>query len=487
MCTGRLAPRLRIPPTLRWSAVGILLIAVTAPLAVIDPILPLFAIGGLIVVGLAAFTPKLFALIATATILFSVPLQSILGPLGRNADELVIVLAFVAFCTRRFALERRLVMFPGFLWFLGFAGFGVLSAVELHVPSAIFVEGLFLAIKGLIFAFALAQLDWTVKDLKLLVRAGIVMIVFLALTALGNLAAPGPWAMAFTRRPPVDYMAGIPALSGPFQHPAAFGRMCAVLAIAVFAYRYAVRRSVGNTILLIVTTFLSVLTFRVKSIVGLIGALGLIGLRFSKPITIFLVLCLGPLVVVFIVPPLLQFVGSDIDTYILSTSARSTLTAGSVDVANGYFPFGAGFGRYGSFTASVEYSPEYISRGFDHIYGLGRGDDGAFLNDTQWPAIIGETGWLGSASFVVGLVFVFLSLFRRTSEDEAPLVRWLRICGAGWLTLILIESIAAPVLSSAPAYPFTFAAAVMVASIRYRSTHPSNEIKLRDARTDVVL
>jgi hypothetical protein len=461
--------RRRIPPTVLWCGVGIGLVAVTAPLGLVNPIFPLFAVVGLIAVGLAAFVPKLFAFGALLTIVFSVPLQAVLGPLGRNADELVIVLAFVAFCTRRLVTDRRLVFLPGSYWFLGFIVLGVLSGLRLHVPNSTVAQGLFLAAKGLIFAFALAQLEWTVKDVRLLVRAGIVMIVFLVFTALGNLAAPVPWAIAFTRRPPVDYVAGIPSLSGPFQHPAAFGRLCAVLAIAVFAYRFAVRSSIGNTILLVATTSMALLTFRVKSLVGLIGSLGLIAARFSRPIAIFLVLCFGPLVIAFIVPPLLIFVGSDIETYIISSSARSTLTSGSVDVAAGYFPFGAGFGRYGSFTASVNYSPEYISRGFDHIYGLGRGEDGPFLNDTQWPAIIGETGWIGTASFVGGIVCVFLSLFRSTSDNEEPLVRWLRICGVGWLVLILIESIAAPVLSSAPSYPFTFAAAGVIASIRYRA------------------
>ena len=243
--------RRQVPPTVVWSAVGVLLVGAIAPLALIDPVIPLFAALGIIVVGLAAFMPKLFAFIALLVIMFSVPLATLLEPVGRNADEIVIVLAAVAFSARRLLSDHRLVVMPGTIWFIVFIAMGLASGFSLSVPGGVAVEGLFLAVKGILFAFALAQLEWRKRDLEIMVTAGIVLIVVLALTAVGNLAAPVPWTMVFTRKPPVDYVGGIPSLSGPFQHPAAFGPICAVLAIAVFAYRFTVRSSIGNTILLL--------------------------------------------------------------------------------------------------------------------------------------------------------------------------------------------------------------------------------------------
>lgn len=474
-------------PNLVWAIVGVGLVAATTPLGLIEPVLPLLALVGAIALGVAAFAPKIFALLAMSTIVFSVPLQSVLGPVGRRADELVILIAFVAFCVRRFTREGRLVMLPGTVAFVAFAAFGILSALRQHVPTGTAVEGLLLSIKGLIFAFALAQLSWTVRDLRILVKAGIALIVVLGVTALANLAAPVPWSLAFTRSPPVDFVAGIPAISGPFQHPAAFGRLCAVLAVSVLAYGLVVRRSVGNAVLLLTTSALALLTFRVKSIVGLIGAMGVILARFSRPVAIFFVICFGPLALAFIVPPLLLFVGSDIDAYILSASARSTLWAGSVDVAGNYFPLGAGFGRYGSFTASVDYSPEYVSRGFENIFGLGPGEDGDFLNDTQWPAFIGEVGWIGTGCLVVGIVVAMRSLIKPTSADEHPLVRWLRVSGLGWMTLILIESIAAPVMVSPPSYAFMFAAVGVICSIRVESRDDTGASAWKNCHNDAAV
>lgn len=470
-------PRPPVFGAIGWTVLGVGLVALLLPLAVIEPTLPVLAGGGLVLLGVAFYRPRAFALIALLTIVLSVPLQSLLGPVGRNADEIVILLSVVAFTVRRFITDRRLVWFPGWPFFLVFVLAGLVSAYVNHAPAGVAIEGLLLAVKGLLFAFALAQVEWRDGDLRTLVKWGIGAIIVLVFCAVGNIAAPVPWTMTFSGRPPVDYYGGIPSLSGPFQHPAAFGRFCAALAIAVFVYRFVVRRSFGNTVLLLLTGVMALLTFRVKSLVGLIVSLGLLGLRFAKPVLIFIVLCLGPVVALFVVPPIIAFVGADVDTYIVSDSARSTLTYGSLDVAANYFPLGAGFGRYGSFTASVNYSPEYAMRGFEHVYGLGREEKGQFLNDTQWPAIWGETGWLGAAAFVIGIVLVFLSLMRPTSAAEAPLVRWLRLSGIGWLVLILVESIAAPVFGSAPAYPFAFAAAGVIASIRYanaRAAEPAD-------------
>ncbi|WP_394554189.1 hypothetical protein ACDF64_06420 [Agromyces sp. MMS24-JH15] len=467
---ARFGDRLRAAgPVIGWASLGSLAVLLTFPLAWIDPALPLLAAGGMVYLFVAIYFPRAFALIALCSIILSVPLAGIVGPVGRNLDELSVLIAFLSFCSRRFVTEHRLVSLPGLPWFLLYLVGGLASSYFRAVPIDVAIEGMLLAIKGLVFAFALAQLEWREKDLRIAVRAGVIAILLLLVTAVCNLIAPVPWTMTFTGRPPVGYYGGIPAVSGPFQHPAAFGRLAAVFAVAVFVYRYTVRSSAWNAVLLVLTAGMAFLTFRVKSLVGLLAALGVLTLRFARPMLLWVAVAFGPLLLILLAPPLLEFIGADVDTYIIEDSARSTITMGSLDVAANYFPFGAGFGRYGSYTASEYYSPEYVVRGFEHIYGLGRGDDGRFLNDTQWPAIVGETGWIGTIGFVIGTAVAGCSLFRAV-PGEAPLVRWLRLCGVGWLVLLITESIAAPVFGSPPAYPFLFAAVGMIASMRASRT-----------------
>ncbi|MFC9918986.1 hypothetical protein [Agromyces binzhouensis] len=459
-------------PTVRqvlWAVGGAGTAALVVSGALIDPLVPVAAVGGLVVLSIAAFQPKVFALIAVIAIIVSTPLQSTLGTVGSYADELVVVIALASFATRRFLTDRRLVLLPGSAWFAAFIAVGLVSSVALRVPIGNTVEALFLITKGLLFALALAQLRWTVADIARMVRAGIVVIVVIGVIGTINFAVPIPWSYLVADRPPLNYVAGLPSLSGPFQHPAAFGRLCAVLAIAVVTYGLVVRRSVGNIVLIAVTAGLSVLSFQVKSLVGLLTTIGVIGLRFSRPIVLFMVLAFGPIVGALVLPTVVELIAGDVELYILQDSARSTLTTGSIVVANQYFPLGAGFSRYGSYTAGQQYSPEYVALGFPNVYGLGPGDDGMFLNDTQWPAIIGESGWLGAACFALGVVSMFIVLCRRISDTEASLERWVRVTGIGWLVLLLVESVAAPVFVSAPSYPFAFAAVGVVASLRDRS------------------
>ncbi|WP_159600363.1 hypothetical protein [Agromyces humi] len=452
--------------TTAWSVAGVGAAVAIAALGWIDPVIPFAAVAGIILLAVAVFLPKLFALLAIVTIVLTSPIQSALGAAGSYADEAVVLLAFASFSVRRFVTDRRLVYLPGLPWFGLFIAMGVLGGMVNRVAFGTMSEAMLLILKGLIFAFALAQLRWTVRDLRLLARIGAVAVIFFALTGVINLVAPGVWSSLISGDEPVTAVMGVPALSGPFQHPAAFSRFCAVLAIALIAYGLIVRASLGNAILLLVTGGLAVLTFQVKTIIGLGATAGLLLLRYGRPVMWIAILCVVPIIGVVIVPPLYELIAGDFEIYVVQDSARSALTLGSLSVAAHYFPLGAGFGRYGSYTAGATYSPEYVELGFTRIYGLGRGDAGMFLNDTQWPAILGESGWLGAAFFAAGIIAILVSLCRPTSPDEPTLVKWLRVTGIGWLLVLLIESVAAPVFVSAPSYPFVFAAAGMIASFR---------------------
>jgi hypothetical protein len=460
------AVRGRAPGELGWLVGGSATAVLVAAVALVgSPLVVPVLVAGVVAVYLAAFKPKVFALAGIVAIVLTSLLQAVLGSIAGYTDEAVVVLALIAFTTRRLLTTGRLVAFPGTGWFLLFVGLGVASASVNAVPVSISAQALLLITKGLLFAFALAQLDWTEKDLGTLVRAGVVTIAVVALSGVVNLLAPGLSAAA-TGAIERAGAGGLPALTGLFDHPAAFGRFCAILAVAALVYGGVVRASWGNAGLIVAAAGLALLSFQVKSLVGMLVALAVVGVRLARPVVVWVLIGLGPVIALLLVPPVSGYVGADVDQYVVQDSARLTLTLGSFDVAADHAPLGAGFGRYGSFPAGEHYSPEYVSRHFESVYGLGRDDAGMFLNDTQWPALIGETGWFGAGAFALGLVSVAIALMRRTGPDERPLVRWIRITGVGWLTLLLVESLAGPVFVSAPSYPFVFAAAGIVASFR---------------------
>ena len=65
-----------------------------------------------------------------------------------------------------------------------------------------------------------------------------------------------------------------------------------------------------------------------------------------------------------------------------------------------HFPFGTGFGSFGSSIAANYYSPIYERLGYQNNYGMSSEYSG-FLTDCFWPTIFAQFGF-------IGLVFLFL-------------------------------------------------------------------------------
>ena len=161
----------------------------------------------------------------------------------------------------------------------------------------------------------------------------------------------------------------------------------------------------------------------------------------------------APVALVVLFQPLVAVVEYTYNDYIVGgdTEARTVLTVDSFEIAAANFPGGAGFGRFGSAVAAATYSPEYIARGYQYIWGLGPGTGkGNFLTDTEWPAILGETGFFGAAAFVLGLVTIWRVGRRVWSGQGSPVVRWTGLLVMGWTLSALITSTANVVFTGPP-------------------------------------
>ena len=86
-------------------------------------------------------------------------------------------------------------------------------------------------------------------------------------------------------------------------------------------------------------------------------------------------------------------------------------------LAKNFFPFGAGFGTFGSAVAADHYSPVYYAFGYNGIWGMAptRSD---YLCDTFWPIVLGETGWIGTIAFGIVVVCFLLISFRAVDKDR---------------------------------------------------------------------
>jgi hypothetical protein len=142
---------------------------------------------------------------------------------------------------------------------------------------------------------------------------------------------------------------------------------------------------------------------------------------------------------------------------------RIALYNGSVEIAQDYFPLGAGLGRWGSWMSREDYSELYYQYNVSGIRGL-RPLRPVNATDTFWPQIIGELGFLGTAAYLVFLGSVGIGLWHAAGRYRRGLLRIFTFASLLILAQALIESVASPMFHSPPrAYLLYLAIGVAIA------------------------
>jgi O-antigen ligase len=93
-----------------------------------------------------------------------------------------------------------------------------------------------------------------------------------------------------------------------------------------------------------------------------------------------------------------------------------------VQLFKDYFPFGTGFGTFGSSSAASYYSQLYYEMGFDAITGM-QPENTKYLNDTFWPMIFGQLGFAGTVPFVLLFLGVLFRIYNRAKDSGNLYVR----------------------------------------------------------------
>jgi hypothetical protein len=430
--------------------------------------IPMAAAGATAVLLTGLLRPKLLVLLTLLTILFVDTLQTATGmDVLSYLDEAAVLGCVILLPFARLMAGQTLRWLPETGWILGFLVAGVISGIVLQVDWAVLGEGAFLAVKGALLAWAVGQLDWTERDFASIVRVVGVVLALTVVSGAVNLVIPELWTAAVQSGGDVEYRYGLPSLVGPFSHPSAFGQIAALGAIAVVAYRATIARSLTSAVLLIGSLFAVVFSLRRRLVVGVLASIGFVRLKVARATTALVALIALPPALIVLWPLLTTATTEIYQDYLTGEpAARTVITVDSFDVAAEYFPLGAGFGRFGSFIAGDEYSPEYVARGYPLIYGLGntpeRGNQ--WLTDTQWPAIIGESGFIGAACYVAALAVMYWRFRTAWRVESTPWLRCVGLTGMGWTVMMLIDSVASPVFNAAPTFPLLFTLAAILRS-----------------------
>lgn len=456
---------------MRWSLVAVAAAIAVSIAAVMHTTATLGALLGIGLLALYLRHPKFAAGFSVIGILLGSGLATStgIGVLG-YLDETLILLPLVIFVAQRILQGKALRRMPGWRWLSLYLALGAISSIMHHVPLALAGQSVFLMVKGFIFAFAVAQLDWTVDDVRKMVKPAAWVLVFVLVLSVVNFAIPDAWARVFSRRTTgVDYRLGLPSLIGPFDHEFAYGQFMALSAVAVLAFRANVRKSAISAWLLAGSFVGLILSFRRKAIAAAIGAMFAArvaspGKRGSAVMTMIVAL---PLIIIIGWDGIASLVDVTYGEYFgdTTTAARTLLYRDGFALGVQSFPLGVGFARFGSYMASQVYSPEYVGLGYPSIYGLAPGIRGPYLSDTFWPSIVGETGYIGLAAFMMAVIAMARQGSKLIKASDNPYARWIGVVLIGWTIEFAVESIAAPVFNSPPVYTLLFFAGGVVAAL----------------------
>lgn len=449
-------------------------------------------LGMLTLILAVRLDPKRLAVAGLIAVLLSrtVEIATAWGP-TTYIDEIVTAYLVIVLVGRRLLGERSVRWPPGIGMFAAFVALGALSSIVSAVPLGVASAGGVLVVKGVLLYFALAQVDWTVDDIGWLARTAAWVLVAALVCALINLVVPTQWAAVFANTGRPQYRSIFPSLIGPFTHPLQFGNFMSLAAIACAAPLLYRARVKGGRTMFAASAVAALLSFRRTAVVGLVAGLSFLVLRRRHAGVLLTALLLVPIAGIVLFPVIQQVVSATYDNFVVggAENARTRMTVDSVALAFQHFPFGVGFGRFGSAIARENYSIEYVKLGYDAVYGLGSpgnpNNHGRFLTDTQWPAIVGEAGIVGAVFFALGL-WRIVTTFRKASVVAHLPLSLLGITGLGWSVHILLESFAYPVFVTSPTSPMIFGLAaityVVLTGPRVGAASPEASAPVRDAR-----
>lgn len=369
-----------------------------------------------------------------------------LGGLAKTLDEPLILLLFVGtfvhtYRTRPPARVYVLLPVAGFLlagWMSGFLNM---------VPFAPLALGTWQGAKFWTLLFVTVHVPWRRADVALLVRAFTGVTVVVMSLAVIELVAPGPLQTVLpVTAEGAEARFGRTGLQSLFTHPGHFGSFATFFSV-FFLARFVHTGNRTNLALAVWCIGLGLLSLRFKVILGFVGALAALAVvgpqRFVRR--------LGALVLVLIVAVsvgggiITDLAQTQIDRYLFSEgeTVRGALYRTSTEIGVDNFPFGEGFGRFGTGAATQFSSPVYDEYGLGERRGLSDEVPGVRY-DTTWPTVLGESGYLGMFCYLGGVVAIWLRLLRQAWSTDDPELRWLSAAAVAVLTNVLLESLGRP-------------------------------------------
>lgn len=325
------------------------------------------------------------------------------------SDEVIGIILVAAVIFRAMKSQITLLKFERYMlvFMMIFEIFGIISGFIYHYQSTGFMfTDAYTCAKFFIYYLCARLLTQGKLDEKYFFSINrickIIAVIFFVLTL--HDAFFSPWFFV------ADYRYFTRSVALFFEHPEFLAR-ASITIIFLLAYNY--RYYKHNIYYIFMLTIVMLLTFRTKAIIAVL-ILYMFYLYFVK----FNFRSLLP-VGIGAVSGATYFGYDSLYKYYLrnDSTARKILTDDSIRIAKNYFPFGSGFGTFGSNIAAQYYSKVYIKLGYYRLKGSGLEEKGKFLVDTFWPTVIAQTGWLGFAAFCMAILSMLTYIINSRKTD----------------------------------------------------------------------
>ena len=273
-----------------------------------------------------------------------------------------------------------------------------------------------------------------------------------AITGIVNFCIPSFWANII----PTAYeyeRHGLPSVMGLFIHAGQYGWFMLVVGLIYYTL-YRTKKHKPYFYKFIIYAILACLSMKVKVVlgVGVVIFFDLYVLQKKKIDIMKIVISIATIALIFFFFG--EILNENFNLYFTANggSARYAFLAGALAIVKDYFPLGVGFSKFGSFYAVQNYSEYYYTYGLSSVYGLRPGAV-IFGMDTFWPAIMGETGFLGTIFYSLLLLFIFRLIYgkykvliRDYGKDQLlPFLLAMFI-----FVQALVESMGEPIFNSSP-------------------------------------
>lgn len=393
-------------------------------------------------------------------------------------DELVVVLvAIFSIFAKKPAIKKQRMLLTCLL--LLFAATGILSCIiHSNYTVVALLSSCFLSLKFWILLLAISRFNSNKKLIEVVYNSIFLAEAIVITIALVNILFPAIYHSVFTSSIEM-YRFGLRSICSTFDHPGKYGWFMLFCAIAHLS-KYHSNRSKKELIRIIIAVIACVLSLRTKVIMGVIFCLAAYFFivnreNIRKQIKKILVFAV---VIMCILIPLHKVIEKTYMLYFTDKegySVRQALADNSVKIAKEYMPIGVGFGKYGSWYASKNYSEYYYKYRMSRMYGL-MPNDSSYATDTFWPSLLGETGLLGSLLYIIMLLVLYRWLAGKNNRaGNGAKIASISLYATLALIQMIIESFGSASFYGPPGYFFSAA----IIGIALMDKNNTREIAIR--------